>query len=83
MTISEVSKKYNLTQDTLRYYERIGVIPQVHRTAAGLRDYTEEDCSWVELVKCMRRASHRCHSRICKTDSGRKRYHSCQETASS
>lgn len=54
MTISEVSKKYNLTQDTLRYYERIGVIPQVHRTAAGLRDYTEEDCSWVELVKCMR-----------------------------
>lgn len=56
MTISEVSKKYNLTQDTLRYYERIGVIPQVNRTAAGLRNYTEEDCSWVELVKCMRSA---------------------------
>lgn len=56
MTISEVSRKYNLTTDTLRYYERIGVIPQVHRTGAGLRDYTEEDCSWVELVKCMRSA---------------------------
>ena len=25
MTIAEVSKKYNLTQDTIRYYERIGL----------------------------------------------------------
>lgn len=56
MTISEVSRKYGLTQDTLRYYERAGMIPPVHRTAGGLRDYSEEDCSWVELVKCMRSA---------------------------
>ena len=56
MTISEVSRKYDLTQDTLRYYERAGMIPPVHRTAGGLRDYSEEDCSWVELVKCMRSA---------------------------
>lgn len=40
----------------MRYYERVGVIPPVHRTASGLRDYTEEDCGWVELVKCMRSA---------------------------
>ncbi len=56
MTISEASKKYNLTQDTLRYYERIGAIPPVHRTKSGLRDYTPEDCGWIELVKCMRSA---------------------------
>lgn len=56
MTISEVSRKYGLTQDTLRYYERAGMIPTVHRTAGGLRDYSEEDCCWVELVKCMRSA---------------------------
>lgn len=56
MTISEVSEKYNLSRDTLRYYERIGIIPPVHRTSSGLRDYTEEDCKWVELVKCMRSA---------------------------
>ena len=56
MTISEVSRKYGLTQDTLRYYERAGMIPTVHRTAGGLRDCSEEDCSWVELVKCMRSA---------------------------
>jgi len=56
MTISEVSKKYGISQDTLRYYERIGVIPPVHRTAGGLRDYTEADLGWIELVKCMRKA---------------------------
>lgn len=56
MTISEVSKKYGISQDTLRYYERIGVIPPVHRTGSGLRDYTEEDCGWVELAGCMRSA---------------------------
>lgn len=56
MTISEVSEKYKLSRDTLRYYERVGIIPPVHRTSSGLRDYTEEDCKWVELVKCMRSA---------------------------
>lgn len=56
MTISEVSKKYELSQDTLRYYEKVGAIPPVHRTKSGVRDYTEEDCGWVDLVKCMRGA---------------------------
>lgn len=56
MTIAEVSKKYDLTQDTLRYYERIGLIPGVNRNKSGLRDYTEEDCRWVEFSKCMRSA---------------------------
>jgi len=56
MTISEVSKKYDLSQDTLRYYERIEMIPPVNRTTSGLRNYTEQDCRWVELAKCMRSA---------------------------
>lgn len=56
MTISEISEKYGLSRDTLRYYEKVGIIPPVHRTSSGLRDYTEEDCKWVELVKCMRSA---------------------------
>ena len=55
-TISEVSQKFGLSQDTLRYYEKAGAIPPVHRTKGGVRDYTEEDCGWVELVKCMRSA---------------------------
>ena len=56
MTIKEVSKKCDITQDTLRYYERVGMIPKVTRTAGGIRNYTEEDISWVELAKCMRSA---------------------------
>lgn len=56
MTITEVSEKYELTQDTLRYYERIGLIPHVNRNKSGIRNYTEEDCRWVEFIKCMRNA---------------------------
>lgn len=56
MTISEVSKKYNITADTLRYYERIGLIPPVPRTKSGLRDYDESSCNWVNFIKCMRSA---------------------------
>lgn len=54
MTITEVSEKYGLSADTLRYYERIGLIPKVHRNKSGVRDYTKEDCNWVEFIKCMR-----------------------------
>lgn len=56
MTIAEVSKKYGLSADTLRYYERIGLIPAVGRTAGGVRSYTQEDCNWVEFARCMRLA---------------------------
>ncbi len=56
MTISEVSRKYALTADTIRYYERIGLIPEVHRNPSGNRDFTDEDCGWVEFIKCMRNA---------------------------
>lgn len=56
MTITEVSKKYDLSPDTLRYYERIGLLPSVNRNKGGIRDYTEEDCKWIEFIKCMRGA---------------------------
>lgn len=56
MTIAETSKKYGLTADTLRYYERIGLIPPVPRTKGGIREYDEESCRWIELMKCMRSA---------------------------
>ncbi len=56
MTIAQVAKQYQLSADTLRYYERIGLIPPVNRLPNGIRDYTEEDCRWVEFIKCMRSA---------------------------
>ena len=56
MTIKEVSEKYGISQDTLRYYERVQVIPAVTRTSGGIRDYQEEDLKWGELAVCMRNA---------------------------
>lgn len=56
MTITEVSKQFDLTADTLRYYERIGLIPPVPRNRSGIRDYDENSCRWIQLMKCMRKA---------------------------
>lgn len=56
MTISEVSKKYNLTADTIRYYEKEGLIPRVPRNKNGIRDFDNESCGWIEFIKCMRSA---------------------------
>ncbi|WP_125713929.1 MerR family transcriptional regulator [Companilactobacillus kedongensis] len=56
MNIKEVAQKYDLTADTLRYYEKVGLIPAVHRNDVGYRDFNEEDENWVEFAKCMRNA---------------------------
>ena len=54
MTIAEVSKKYDLTADTIRYYERISLIPIIPRTKNEIRDFDEESCSWIELINFMK-----------------------------
>ena len=56
MKIAEVSVKYGLSVDTLRYYERVGLIPPVHRNDGGIRDYNELDLRRVDFIKCMRSA---------------------------
>jgi DNA-binding transcriptional MerR regulator len=56
MKIAEVSERYGLSLDTLRYYERIGLIPPVHRNESGIRDYDELDLRRVDFIKCMRSA---------------------------
>ena len=56
MTIKEVSEKYDISADTIRYYERIGLIPHVPRKENGIRDFDEAACGWVEFSKCMRSA---------------------------
>ncbi len=56
MKISEVSERYGISLDTLRYYERIGLIPPVNRSASGVRDYSEIDIRRIEFIKCMRSA---------------------------
>lgn len=56
MTISEISKKYNITPDTLRYYEKIGLLTNIPRNKNGIRNYNEKSCKRVEFIKCMRAA---------------------------
>jgi DNA-binding transcriptional MerR regulator len=56
MKIAEVSEKYGLSVDTLRYYERVGLIPPVNRNDSGTRDYNELDLRRVDFIKCMRSA---------------------------
>lgn len=56
MKISEVGKQCNLSQDTLRYYEKEGLIGPIQKTKNGIRDYTQEDLKRIEFVKCMRDA---------------------------
>ena len=54
MTIKEVCEHYNIPADTLRYYEKIGIIPSVNRTKGGQRNYTECDLAWVKMAICLR-----------------------------
>ena len=56
MIIAEVSEQYNISTDTLRYYERVGLIPPVNRNGSGIRDYNELDLRRVDFIKCMRSA---------------------------
>jgi DNA-binding transcriptional MerR regulator len=56
MKIAEVSERYAMSADTLRYYERIGLVGPVNRSANGIRDYNEIDLRRVEFIKCMRSA---------------------------
>ena len=56
MTIKEVSKMYNLSPDTLRFYEKKGLIGPVKKTSGGIRDYEEDDLKRIEFIKCMRSA---------------------------
>jgi MerR family transcriptional regulator, aldehyde-responsive regulator len=56
MKIAEVSEKHGISADTLRYYERIGLIRHVNRSASGIRDYNEIDLRRVDFIKCMRSA---------------------------
>lgn len=53
-SIREVSKRFNISAHTLRYYEKEGLLPSIQRDEAGIRLYSEVDLEWLQLVCCMR-----------------------------
>lgn len=56
MNIGTASKETNVSADTIRYYERIGLIPPVKRTESGIREFSEEDLRWIIFSRQMRNA---------------------------
>lgn len=57
MNIGEISKQFDISCDTLRYYEKIGLIGPIMKNTSGIRDYKQEDIKQLEFVKCMRNAN--------------------------
>ena len=55
--IGDVTKRLNISADTLRYYEKIHLMPSISRTSSGLRDYSEKDISRLKFVKRAQRMS--------------------------
>lgn len=56
MTIKQASEITGLSIDTLRYYERIGLIPEVPRNSSGIREYDDAILSWIEFVMRFKRS---------------------------
>ncbi|MEV6957171.1 MerR family transcriptional regulator [Streptomyces sp. NPDC051183] len=53
-TISEVEARTGLTQHTLRWYERIGLMPHVDRSHSGQRRFSDKDLDWLAFVGKLR-----------------------------
>ncbi|MCF6515915.1 MerR family transcriptional regulator [Lactobacillus sp. S2-2] len=56
MNINAISKEFNLSKDTLRYWERIGLLPKIKRNSSGYREYSETDKNWVFYIQVLRNA---------------------------
>lgn len=53
-TIGEFAKKCGLTPHTLRFYEKEGLLPFVHRSASGIRFFSEPDIEWLVIINCLK-----------------------------
>jgi len=53
-TPAEVVEETGFTLDTLRYYEKIGLLERVERNSAGQRRFTQEDIGWLGTIRCLR-----------------------------
>ena len=56
MNIKKVSEQLGISSDTIRYYERIGLIPTISRDKNGVRNFTDIDIQRLDFIKCMRHA---------------------------
>lgn len=55
LTIAQAAGRCGLTAHTLRYYDREGLLPFVHRTPSGARSFKETDFQWLRMIICLKR----------------------------
>ncbi|MGN9808807.1 MerR family transcriptional regulator [Micromonospora sp. BQ11] len=51
---SEAARRSGFSLDTLRYYEKVGLLGTVDRTPGGRRVFTDDDLGWLVLFRCLR-----------------------------
>ncbi len=56
MNIAQVSEKFDITKETLRYWERSGLLHTIPRNESGYRDYGEYELNWIFFIQAMRKA---------------------------
>lgn len=60
-TIKQVSEKTGITSHTIRYYDREGLLPLVERTSGNIRNFSDEDIQWLNLICCLRNSGMPVH----------------------
>lgn len=53
-TVKEVAARLGISEHTIRYYDRKGLMPFLHKNNTGKRMFTEEDICLLELIKCLK-----------------------------
>jgi len=53
-SIGEVAKQLGVSTHTLRFYDKEGLLPNVHKNSAGLRRFTQDDINWLKVMECLK-----------------------------
>ncbi len=54
--MSDISQKYNVSQDTIRYYDKAGLMPFIKRDAGGRRQFNDNDLGYIEVINCLKKS---------------------------
>lgn len=60
-TIKQIAERTNLTEHTIRYYDREGLIPFLTRTKSGIRQFSDDDLEWLNLICCLKNSGMSIH----------------------
>lgn len=75
MNIKKVNEQTGVSADTIRYYERIGLLPRVRRNESGVRDFSEQDIAALEFtrMKILEEQREKLISRIAELQAAKER----------